>query len=238
MAFAALRIDNIATIGRSRLQRGVDIGGIVDIVGNQARRVGVNQYEIEIMNGLIEAAWIGDVEDAYDMFWRQLITYVALVRLGVDPMWSAVTGYYAAFFGVRALLAAVGRGSRRLGKVGPMPAGVYSMRLGAATSVNTVTLQCRSVGGASHKVLWQELDQLLLGLGGIGGLDARSQVVIAGLRSVAQAPVPLHSFRNQVNYSLGATTQLSPWSCELDAIEDEVGGIVKSCGTSHDQAAV
>src|SRR6266498_789988 len=216
MAFAELRAANVRAVGSSRLQREVDIAQVVSLYADQAHRVSPQLFELDILQSYVEYGWVGDLELAYDMFWAQLRTYYQLVTSNADPMWTAVTGYYAAFFGARCLLIATGLASRTLPKLGPLPAGLYSLETKPSNSLNSVLVVCRQVGSSSHKYLWNQLDQLLHHLETIGGLDVRSRAIIAGLRSVIDSPIPLSAFRNRINYSLDSVAAISPWASQLN----------------------
>lgn len=221
-AYASLRVENSGTVGVSKLERGLDLDALLDAYQDQVRVVGKQSYEVDVPDTYLESAWIGDWEASYDIAAWQALEYARSVAGMTHPAWTAVTGYYAAFFAARSLLYALGSGHRSFPKRLVMPAGLYSLTIAGKSTVGTTTLACRAQGGGgSHKLAWKGLDEQLRRLALTGGLDLRSVQIISQLRSLISTPRPVSSFRNSVNYSLEiASNPVPSWNTYLTDLSD------------------
>ncbi|PFG17910.1 hypothetical protein ATK74_2487 [Propionicimonas paludicola] len=205
---------------------------MVDAYRTQAKLAGPSRFEIEIPSEYLEAAWLADWEAAYSIAITQTRTYLHSVFSPINPEWTAVTGYYAAFFSCRALLYGVGVGHRTLGRGGVLPQGLYDLRVVQGPSVNTSTLICKPQGqGGSHKAAWRELDLVLADLLTLGGLDLTSTNIISTLRTLISHPQHVSAFRNAINYSLDiASKPMKMWTSEIGRVSD-VAALEQSLST-------
>jgi len=239
-AFAELRARNREVTGTAALQRGVNMDALLETYASQAKRIGKNRFEVAIPESYLESAWIGDWEASYDIAVRQVRTYLRALPAEQNAAWSAVTGYYAAFFAVRTLLYGVGVGHRSLPRHGVMGGGLYELRIGPVKpSVGTVTLECTGQnGGGSHKAAWKELDALLSLLAAVGGLDMHSLDVVTSTRRLISTPRHVSAFRNSVNYSLDiASKPVKAWTSELSRLRDasDLEAAISSAGSPRDE---
>lgn len=224
-AFADLRTKNRQAIGNSVLQNGVDLTFVVMTYASQIVPVSRNRFEVEVPDSIIESAWLKDWEASYDIAWQQYQTYVYAVRAARNPAWIAVTGYYAAFFSVRAFMFSIGVGHRSLPKTISMRGGLYEITLSSVKpAVGSSTLICvPQGGGGSHKAMWRGLDLEIALLTQIGGLDKRSVDILSSVRSLIMGPPHVSSYRNAVNYSLEiAERPVTAWTTELRRITDSL----------------
>lgn len=221
-AYASLRIENVGTVGVSKLERDLDLDALLEAYQGQVRVVGQQSYEVDVPDTYLESAWVGDWEASYDIAAWQSLEYARSVAAMTHPAWTAVTGYYAAFFATRSLLYALGSGHRSFPKRRVMPSGLYGLTIAGQPTVGTTTLLCQSQGGAgSHKAAWRGLDGRLQQLALTGGLDLRSVQIISQLRGLISTPRPVSAFRNSVNYSLEIASRPVPaWDTYLTELGD------------------
>jgi len=133
VAYAELRERSRQALGRERLLRDFDIAALISVYATTFNPVTGSTYAAEIPEAEFRQAMIGDLESVFDRCVAQCLAYGYLLDSEVDPVWTAVTGYYAAFFGVRLLHAAIGTGTRSLPAAGQITPALY--RYWASSSV-------------------------------------------------------------------------------------------------------
>lgn len=216
-ANAHLRQRNRLAVGTSALVSNTNMGLLVKGYETTIRPAPPNSYTLDVPDTTVEQAWIADWEAAYDIAHQQARTYVSAVLAGGNPAWTAVTGYYAAFFAMRAFLYGVGVGNRGLPRAGILGGGLYSVTTGPGAGARTTEIRCRKVsGGGSHKAGWLALREVSHELLSVGGLDLRSTNVIDTYQQLIQSPQHVSAFRNNINYSLDiASAPVQAWASEL-----------------------
>lgn len=225
VALAELRQMSLQTTGTAALQRGINISQLFDLFNNQVAVIATNsKFHLDLPEASLQAGWVGDWESAYDIAVRQVGVYASLVTAEADPTWSAVTGYYAAFFAARALLTALGRSSCQVQSQGVLPTGLMSLqRLPTSTSVGTVTVELSKTGsGSSHRKGWTALTSIIRPLFALRGLDTRTLLALRELVTLIDRPTSVSTYRNSVNYSLDvAASPVQPWTTLLEQVEDD-----------------
>lgn len=174
---------------------------------------------------LVQIGRISDVERWYSRFLSQFVAYWNLHSAKVDPAWTAVTGYYCAFYGTQTLLSMLGRGARSLPAFGGIPAALYRLTESSSTYADHVVIQMQKQGGGSHGALWSQLVAVLDELVRLPGNDSKTLLTLQSLRQVAVGPPSMAQLRNEINYSIDfSPADLGAWPSELLAC-DSVGAL-------------
>jgi hypothetical protein len=167
-----------------------------------------------------------EAEAAADRFVRQLSTYDRLSEAGADPLWTAVTGYYAGFFAANALMLACGRGLLRVASSAISVAqvgGLHRVGLGQGTTVGHLKLSLTPITGpASHQATWAAVRELIDGLSRTPGNGPREAQTFAALADLIVGPPWLNKERNDINYDFKRNPFLAGfWPRELPSLTDE-----------------
>lgn len=184
----------------------------------QIRQTSATQWELDLPLQIVQKGRISDVERWYDRFTRQVLAYWNLHSARLDPPWTAVTGYYSAFFGAQTLMGMLGLAARTFPNLGSLPRGFYRLSEAPSLYAGNVLLQFRKQGGGSHRTLWTQLTGVLDTLAAIPGNDAGTLLTINSLRDLVLGPPSLAATRNQINYSLDfSLDELGAWRSEWPA---------------------
>ena len=169
----------------------------------------------------------------------QLSTYGAVFEAQLDPMWTAVTGYYAAFMGATALLTAVGRATRTfVHGIGPITRGIHVFTTEPSAYPGRILLVIQKGGATSHRSVWVSLVERLKALSMIDPSDAWTNRVLDSLCNLIQRPDWLSDFRNRINYSIDVDPALAmTWTSELRTltVRDRVDGRLATAGSIRDE---
>lgn len=189
-----------------------------------------NVWEADVVPDALQLATLTHSEMATDRYCRQIRSTIDSVVAGADPHWTAVTCYYAAFFGAQALLLQAGRGAVRVPPLSTLPfTGVVALASApSTTSASSTTLTLSRLGGPSHRAVWRLLVELL-GEILMGERDARASLVLQTLQAEIRDPVWLSDARNEINYDVTSSPfGARRWSSLLididspSAVEDEL----------------
>lgn len=200
----------------------IDLPFVLDTYRGLIRQPSSRTWEVDVDEQVAQSMFASDQERTLDRVALQLATYCKVLTLGVDPTWTAITGYYAAFFAANALLLGSGEVTYSLAPVGPVPSGMYRV---VGTYIGgyppKITIKLASLGGGSHRATWSSLARLVAEIARLGGLDSRSQTILLTLQALVSKPTQLSDFRNTINYSLdqGAFARLR-WQSEVVDVAD------------------
>jgi hypothetical protein len=180
----------------------------------------------DLQEEALQVALGTEAEAAVDRFVRQLVTYDRLSTAGVDPLWTAVTGYYAGFFAANALMLACGRGLLRVNTTVISVAqtgGLHRVRLGQGSAPNDINLTLTPVAGpGSHQATWASVRELLMDLAATVGNGPHEAQTFASLAGLIVHPRWVSTERNEINYDLERNPFLAGfWSRELPSLTGE-----------------
>jgi hypothetical protein len=163
---------------------------------------------------------VSDVERWYSRFMDQFIAYWHMHDAALEPAWTAVTGYYCAFYGAQTLLTMLGLGARGLPALGSLPAGLYRLSEAPSIYADHVLLVLDQQGTGSHRALWTQLLDVLNGLISLPGNDAKAILILQSLRQLTLGPPALAGVRNRINYSVDfEPSDFGAWRTELAACD-------------------
>ena len=167
--------------------------------------------EADLVVSDFSRALIADLEAVCDRFVSQCLAYVTLLQSSVDAAWTAVTGYYAAFFAVRALHAVLGSGTRRVSGNPYVSNGTYRFGIRPSVYAGRGIISLKKLGGSSHAESWQLFIRELRSLANLPALDPRSRAILTSLADIVTKPVLPSTFRNEVNYGLENASARPAW---------------------------
>ncbi len=232
--FADLEQFSLLAIGNVTLHRGqaLDLVDLMSVYGSSFSVQG-GDLIADLHEEALQIALATEAEAAIDRFVRQLTTYEELSTTGSDPLWTAVTGYYAAFFVSNALLLACGRGFVRVDTsqiTGAQQGGLHRVRLAQGATLGHLELRLTPMGKeGSHKATWKGVRELLADRATTVGNGTREAQVFASLAALIVAPIWLSQERNDINYEFKRNPfQAGLWPRELshladaEAIEDRI----------------
>jgi hypothetical protein len=181
--------------------------------------------EADLPEEALQIALGTEAEAAADRFTRQLATYDSLSGNGKDPLWTAVTAYYAAFFVANSLMLACGGGFVNINPSVVSAAksrGIYSVRVRPASGAAQLNLVLNEVDKSSHQATWRELRRLVDFLSHVAGNGPREAHAFTALSALIARPAWLSHARNQINYDFALDPfQASLWPRELPHLLDE-----------------
>jgi hypothetical protein len=167
-----------------------------------------------------------EAEAAGDRFVRQLATYDSMSQAGMDPLWTAVTGYYAGFFAANALMLACGRGVLRVDRAAITAAqarGLHRVNIRPGVTFGQLQLSLTPITGpASHQATWAAVRDLLNDLAATAGNGQREELTFSALAAMIVGPNWLSRERNDINYDFKRNPFLAGfWPRELPSLIDE-----------------
>lgn len=174
----------------------------LSVYQSQVVNCGHGKWEVELPISVLQQARLSDVERWYLRFERQLVMYRQVYSSRVDPAWTAVTGYYCAFFGAQTLLSLLGMGGR--GFSGPPGSlrGLYSLGERSSSYSDRAILELRQVGRNSHKYVWDRLASVTGTLKSVPGNSQAALLCLDAIRQLIVGPPRLSDVRNDINYSI------------------------------------
>lgn len=240
-AFAELRQWNLDATGAARSRHGLDLGLLLELnEGSISPSAGA--FELDLVDQNLQEAWIADFERSYTRFVVQLATYGTVVGARIDPMWTAVTGYYASFMGATALLSAIGHAARNLARpIGPMSRGLHVFTTRPSIYPGRTVFQITPSRRDSHRFVWSSLVARFTSLSMVDPTDTYTNGVLAALCNLVQHPSWLSDFRNRINYSVDEDPALStPWASEVRTLTARgvVERRIQSAGPIRDEQRV
>jgi len=181
--------------------------------------------EADLPEEALQIALGTEAETATDRFTRQLATYDSLSGNGKDPLWTAVTAYYAGFFAANALMLACGRGFVNVNPSAVSAAtsrGLYSVSVSPASGAGQLNLALSKIDQSSHRATWHELQVLVDFLSAVAGNGPRERQTFTALSALIARPAWLSQARNEINYDFARDPfQASLWPRELPHLPDE-----------------
>ncbi len=205
-------------LGTARLDNRLDFVSSLRLLEDQIQQVSTKRWELDIPAQFIQKGRVSDVERWYSRFLSHFMAYWQLHSAVVEPAWTAVTGYYCAFYGTQTLLAMLGLGARTLPPVGVLPGGLYRLSEADSLYADHVVIQFQQQRAGSHKALWTQFAEVLSQLVFLPANDSRTTLILQSLRQLAIGPPALAAVRNQINYSIDfAPADLGAWPSELIA---------------------
>lgn len=204
-------------LGTARLDNRLNFITTLGLYEGQLVKITKKRWEVDLPIDAVQIARISDVERWYSRFLRQFVTYWSIHSTRVDPSWTAVTGYYCAFYGTQTLMTMLGLGARSLPALGQLPAGLYRLTERPSIYTNHAVIGLHQQGTGSHKALWSQFVDVIDRLRGLPGNDAAATFALASLRQLATGPPSLAAVRNEINYSIDfAIDELGAWRSELE----------------------
>lgn len=236
-AFAEARRLNRSAIGGVKLEPTLDLVEAARIMAGQIQQQSQRVWRVDIPVDLLQTGRVADVERWYDRFHRQFLAYWNLHSAQIDPPWTAVTGYYCAFFGAQTLLGMLGMGARSFPQLGVLPDGLYRLTETPSPYANHARVELRKQGGGSHRALWTQLVGILDALLAIPGNDQGTDLALRSLRQISLGPPALAATRNRINYSIDfSPATVGRWKSEFKQCTsvDELEHRLQHIAPSHD----
>lgn len=220
VAYAELRQRSLAALGTSRRLHNLDLGTLLAAYESAIVKTATG-FEVDVFEDEVQAAWIGDVELAYDRAISQASTFGWLLTDGRDPLWIAVTGYYAAFFSCKALLTMTGSASRAVRLPVAGITGLHHIYTKSSTYVGRITVTCDRIAQDSHRATWRSLRRLLQEVMSVETSGTVGLLVLAQIDDYVYRPTWLSDFRNVINYSVDVSPRGgSMWASTLRSLDD------------------
>jgi hypothetical protein len=186
------------------------------------RKVSKRQWEVDVPVDALQAARVSDVERTYDRLVRQLLSYRALYKSQIDSGWTAVTGYYAAFFAAQTLLSLLGMSARNVTHLPSVKPALYYLAEGPSQYPNQALLTLHGQAQGSHRFLWVQFGRAIDDAIQIPGNDAATLGVLSSVRQLVNGPPSITQSRNLINYSVDLKpTHLGLWASEFAACDSE-----------------
>jgi hypothetical protein len=224
--FADLEQYSLLSLGSVTLHQSqpFDVAQLMAVYGTSFSTQGT-ALVAEIHEQALQLALGTEAEAALDRFVRQVATYEELANVASDPLWTAVTGYYAAFFAANALLLACGRGFVRVDTSQiaiAQQGGLHSVRLTPGSTFGQLELRLTAMGtGGSHHATWKTVRGVLDDCAATVGNGTREAQVFASLAALIVGPRWLSDERNDINYAFRRNPFLAAlWTRELSHLVD------------------
>jgi hypothetical protein len=225
--FADLEQQSLLAVGAVTIHgpRAVPLQQLIGIYGSSFSSHG-GSLLADLPEEALQIAIGMEAEAAADRFVRQVATYESLLQTSGDPLWTAVTGYYAGFFAANALMLGVGRGLLRVDPTTVTVAqsgGLHRVEVAPGGSVGHLSLRLTPVSGyGSHVATWAAVRDLLTVLGATAGNGAREAQTFVALGALIVGPPWLSRERNDMNYDFRRNPFLAGfWSRELPDLTGE-----------------